>query len=186
MKYAFIKSCTVSGLPFHEGEVVSIKKLNDDAVVITDRVGGNTVAHPDVFSCLRVYEEERHPKFKNLPEEKQVEIMKKWLEKPSDVLVYYPEKDRYVEMGRIQSLDKESMYSIKPSPLEVNWDMVDEKYNCVFMDKGGSVYLTDVPVINYDRDGYWIRKGNNTTPWPKAFKIETEGKIWKYSVSVRP
>lgn len=186
MKYAFIKSCNINGLPFHEGEVVSVSKLSDDSVVLTDRVGSKTVASSDVFSRLRVYEEDRHPKFKNLLEEKQVEIMKKWLEKPSDVLVYYPEQDRYVEMGRNQPIDKEVMYSIKPSPLEVNWDMIDEKYNCVFMDPDGSVYLTDVPVVNYDRDDYWVRKGNNTTPWPKAFKIDTEGKIWKYSVSVRP
>ena len=185
MKYICIEFCYVGGRQIHEGEVVTIRKLTDEAVVVTNSMGIPTGTHSSVLSCFRVYED-RHPKFKNLPEEKQVEIMKKWLEKPSDVLVYYPEQDRYVEMGRNQPIDKEVMYSIKPSPLEVNWDMVDEKYNCVFMDKDGSVYLTDVPVINYDRDDYWIRKGNNTTPWPKAFKIETEGKIWKYSVSVRP
>lgn len=121
---------------------------------------------------------------RKMSEDEQNTIIHTWIKSRASVLQYDVFRCCWVTSGRELCLDK--CYRIKPTPLEVNWDVIDDLYNCVFMDGDGSIYLTDVPVISHDRDGYWVRKGKSVVPWPKTFKIKTEGKMWQYSVAVRP
>lgn len=126
---------------------------------------------------------DRTKRLYQLPKDQQALIFDIWLNDPESLL----ETDGRRDWGACNAftLARTSMYKLKPEPLEVDWDIIDEKYNSAFMDKDGKVYLSEGIVRSFLGD-FWSRSGRFIL-WPKCIKLEPyDSANWQFSVAVRP
>lgn len=122
---------------------------------------------------------------RDLPKDQQELIFYTWVNNPTSVLAKNG-RHGWVACNNSGVLARNGVYKLKPEPLEVDWDIIDEKYDCVFMDKDGSVYLSNGVTTVYDDDGYWMRRGQ-TKAWPDCIKLKPyDPANWQFSVAIRP
>lgn len=80
-------------------------------------------------------------RFTELTREEQLEILTAWLDGKVERYNHYYEK-WLPELS--EAFFANSRYRIKPTTLNINWSVIDKKWNFAAMDENGEIYLYEL------------------------------------------